>query len=280
MNNMLKLKPIGGSARVGGQLQDSQDREICIDTGDDREGLMMFGSRILIIGVDADMVAFLRGVIEKAGYEVDTAISAEKGLAQIEAIQPDLILCDITMPDKDGRWFEREFRRRYSHLSNTHTCLLEMKLARRSIMDAIRVGVDSYLEQLIEEGKKSAVATVLYVEDNPANLQLMEVIINRIGNVSLISAKNAETGISMAEQHQPDLILMDISLPGMDGIAARKILGANEKTRDIPIVAISAAAMKEDIDQAMNAGFSAYLTKPFHVAEVAELIKSSCGLSQ
>ena len=118
-------------------------------------------------------------------------------------------------------------------------------------------------------------ATVLYIEDNPANLQLMESIIGSIGGITLISAHTAEIGISMAEEKQPNLILMDINLPGMDGIAATKALAQVDKTRNIPVIGISAAAMKSDIERAKTAGFKAYLTKPFNVPEVIQTIKTA-----
>ena len=115
-------------------------------------------------------------------------------------------------------------------------------------------------------------ATVLYIEDNPANLQLMGAIIASLDGVSMISAHNAELGISMAKEQQPDLILMDINLPGADGMAAMKTLGTIDATKYIPVIAISAAAMKDDVERGVASGFKAYLTKPFNVPKVIEAI--------
>lgn len=125
------------------------------------------------------------------------------------------------------------------------------------------------------ENQLAADATVLYIEDNPANLQLMEAIIGSIDGLNLISAHNAELGLTMAEERLPDLILMDINLPGMDGIAAMRVLSTIDETKDIPVIAISAAAMKKDIERGMAAGFKDYLTKPFNVPEVVAAIKKS-----
>lgn len=137
-------------------------------------------------------------------------------------------------------------------------------------------------DEVSEEGEHReqpySVSTVLYIEDNPDNLNLMEVIIGSMDGVSMISAHNAELGMSMAEEKQPDLILMDINLPGMDGIAAKKILSTIDRTKDIPVVAVSAAAMKSDIDKGMAAGFKEYLTKPFDVTEIVEVIKKELGV--
>ncbi len=128
-----------------------------------------------------------------------------------------------------------------------------------------------------QPARLSTTATVLYIEDNPANLSLMETIIGRMKGVSMISAYNAELGMSMAEEHQPDLILMDINLPGMDGIAAMKVLSTIDKTRDIPVIGISAAAMKRDVERGMAAGFKEYLTKPFNIPEIVKAIEKELG---
>jgi len=121
--------------------------------------------------------------------------------------------------------------------------------------------------------REKAAATVLYIEDNPANLQLMKVILSRVKGVAMVSAHNAEIGLTMATEQRPELILMDINLPGMNGIAAKKELCTIPETKNIPVIAISAAAMKHDIDMAMAAGFKAYLTKPFNIPELVETIK-------
>ena len=120
-------------------------------------------------------------------------------------------------------------------------------------------------------------STLLYVEDNPANLKLMEKIISQMGGLTMQSAHNAELGLVMAEDNQPDLILMDINLPGMDGIEAMRELSTNDKTRNIPVIAISAAAMKRDVEKGMEAGFKAYLTKPINVQELRDAIKTELG---
>jgi len=122
--------------------------------------------------------------------------------------------------------------------------------------------------------------TILYIEDNPANRQLMETIFNRMDGLSLIPAASAELGLSIAEERQPDLILMDINLPGMNGLEALHELGKIDKTRDIPVIAISARAMKKDIEQGLAAGFKAYLTKPFNVPKLIEVIEKELASSQ
>ncbi len=104
---------------------------------------------------------------------------------------------------------------------------------------------------------------VLYVEDNPANLALVEQLLKPQKNIELLKAPQAQIGIDLARAHRPDLILMDINLPEMDGIEAFKRLQAHEETRNIPVIAVSANAMESDIKKAHATGFCAYITKPF-----------------
>jgi PAS domain S-box-containing protein len=113
---------------------------------------------------------------------------------------------------------------------------------------------------------------ILYIEDNPANLQLMEAIIERLPDLTMQSAASAELGIIMARDILPDLILMDINLPGIDGIAALEKLRNDAQTKNIPVIAISAAAMPNEIERGRAAGFEEYITKPIKVPEVLRVI--------
>lgn len=115
---------------------------------------------------------------------------------------------------------------------------------------------------------------VLYVEDNIANLELMQAVIERLPNLNLMSAENAEIGISMAEEYRPNLILMDINLPGMDGIDALGKLRQNGRTKEIPVIAVSAAAMPKEIERGKAAGFDEYVTKPIDVPKILNAISN------
>jgi len=114
--------------------------------------------------------------------------------------------------------------------------------------------------------------TLLYIEDDRHNTALMELIVTRIEGLSMISAPTAELGLEMAASERPDMILLDINLPGMDGYQAIAHLKENEKTRDIPVIALSAAAMSHDIERGKKAGFMHYLTKPIDIDEVISVI--------
>ena len=114
--------------------------------------------------------------------------------------------------------------------------------------------------------------TLLYVEDNPANLMLVEDLIARRPDIRLLSAIDGNRGIEIARAFRPDVILMDINLPGISGIQALKILRADPATAHIPVVAISANAMPRDVEKGLAAGFFRYLTKPIKVNEFMDTL--------
>ena len=118
-------------------------------------------------------------------------------------------------------------------------------------------------------------ATVLVVEDNALNLKLVRDVLGHAG-YRVLEAGDAERGIALAREEGPDLILMDIQLPGIDGVEALGRLRADTATAGIPVVALTALAMKEDRERFMAAGFDGYLEKPLSVpslaGQVAELI--------
>lgn len=116
--------------------------------------------------------------------------------------------------------------------------------------------------------------SVLYVEDNPTNIRLMEQIIDLVEDADLKSTYTAENALEMVAAAPPDLILMDINLPGMNGIQALNRLRASEQTRSIPVIAISADAIPASIQRGLEAGFHAYLTKPIRVDEILDIIES------
>jgi two-component system cell cycle response regulator DivK len=102
---------------------------------------------------------------------------------------------------------------------------------------------------------------VLVVEDNPANMTLAKFLLQSAGH-SVLSATDAETGMALARSEQPDLVLMDIQLPGMDGLHATAILKGDEATRGIPVIALTALAMKGDEERIRAAGCDGYIAKP------------------
>ena len=116
--------------------------------------------------------------------------------------------------------------------------------------------------------KRRKDSTVLYIEDNPANLRLVSELLGRLPHINMLSAHEPRLGIDLVVEHHPDLVLLDINLPGMDGYEVLRLLRENENTHDIPVIAVSANAMSGDISKGMEAGFNDYITKPIDVTRM------------
>jgi two-component system cell cycle response regulator DivK len=116
-------------------------------------------------------------------------------------------------------------------------------------------------------------ATILLVEDNSANMKLSLFLLESADH-TVIAATNAETGLALAREKHPDLILMDIQLPGMDGLEATSRLKADEATRKIPVIALTALAMKGDEERIRAAGCDGYIAKPLDYKQFLATVKS------
>lgn len=112
---------------------------------------------------------------------------------------------------------------------------------------------------------------ILVIEDNRANMKLTLLLLSRAGH-ELITATDAESGIAMAQKDRPELILMDLQLPSMDGLQAAALLKVDPRTAHIPIVALTALAMKEDRERSRQAGCDAYIAKPLRYQELYAVI--------
>ena len=108
---------------------------------------------------------------------------------------------------------------------------------------------------------------ILIIEDNPANMKLASLLLLKAGH-TVLCAVDAETGLTLARADGPDLILMDIQLPGMDGLAATALLKADPATAAIPVIALTAMAMKEDQEKTRIAGCDGYIAKPLRYQEL------------
>ena len=114
---------------------------------------------------------------------------------------------------------------------------------------------------------------VLIVEDNPANMKLVSDLLKRAG-YEIFEATDADAGIALAKAELPALILMDIQLPGMDGVTALKILKRDETTRHIKTIALTALAMSGDKERLLSAGFDSYMSKPIRYKELLETVST------
>jgi PAS domain S-box-containing protein len=134
-------------------------------------------------------------------------------------------------------------------------------------------GADSPIDAAPPVQADAQLRTLLYVEDNPANMMLVEDLIARRPDVRLLSASDGNRGVEIAQTSRPDVILMDINLPGISGVEALRILALDPATAHIPVIALSANAGPRDIAKGLEAGFFRYLTKPIKVPEFMETLE-------
>ncbi|HEB59754.1 MAG TPA: PAS domain S-box protein [Gammaproteobacteria bacterium] len=164
-----------------------------------------------------------------------------------------------------------------SRLNEGSTFWIELAEGRLEMEDkAMKQNCSPLVVKGVSRNRKTH--TVLYIEDNPANLRLVDQLLQRRGGIRLLSATEPEAGIEMVRSDKPDLVLLDINLPGIDGYEVLAALRKLENGHDLPIVAISANAMPRDIERGNEAGFLDYITKPIDV--VALLAAVDAGLSK
>jgi CheY-like chemotaxis protein len=120
---------------------------------------------------------------------------------------------------------------------------------------------------------------VLYVEDNPANVVFMRDLMSTFESLELVTVPTAELGVEFACSRQPEIVIMDINLPGMSGLDALRALQASPETRHIPVIALTAAASERDRQRGIEAGFFRYLAKPIKVDELIDAIEALISAS-
>lgn len=155
-----------------------------------------------------------------------------------------------------------------SVLGQGSTFWLELPAAEAN--DYLSFGDDTVLRNSYDASPR----TLLYIEDNPANLRLLHKVIDTHTGLLLLEARTAEQGLAIAKEQRPDLIMLDINLPGMSGFEVLRRLQDNPDTCNIPVIAISANAMERDIKKGLDAGFIDYLTKPLVIPKLLELLNS------
>ena len=242
LSNALKYNKPQGSVKISICRQKSNSVDIAIeDTG---------------IGIDADKQNLLFQPFNRLGAEQSMIDGSGIGLTITKQLV-EIMGGDISCRSERGIG---------SIFSFTIPIEERRKLPRGQSNEAYN---RSHLgDNIRESATNSASKTVLYIEDNPANLRLISKLINRMPNIQLYTACNAEIGLILAQQCEPDLILMDINLPGMNGLDAMLTLRKQLSMKDVPIIAITANAMPEHKQRGLNAGFDRYITKPIDVSHL------------
>jgi len=256
----------------------------------------VLAARVLIVDDQQANVLLVERILRGAGYTSVTSTRDPDIVTELHRKnQYDLILLDLVMPVLDGFQVLESLKRvekggYLSVLVMTAHAGHKQRALRNGAKDFISkpfntVEVLTRVYNLLElrllhkqdrKKKRKApherVRTLLYVEDNAANLKLVERLVARRPNMRFLSAQDASLGIALARAAQPDVILMDINLPGMSGHEALKLLREDPATEHIPVVALSAHAVPRDIAKALASGFFQYLTKPLEITEFMDTL--------
>ncbi|MCL6485158.1 MAG: response regulator [Janthinobacterium lividum] len=231
--------------------------QVTIDCAPQVGGRVRISVRDTGLGLNAEQVALLFQPFNRLGQEGGTEEGSGIGLVvtkRLVELMDGSIGVSSTLGDGSTFWIE--------------LC----------IVDAVPIPVAPALSRPDLAGallENSAPVTLLYVEDNPANLTLVEEIVRYCPRLQLLTARDGRLGVEMARSHLPQMILMDINLPHVNGTDALKLLRADPRTAHIPVIALTANAMPGDVERSMALGFYRYLTKPINLDEFTEAINST-----
>ena len=151
---------------------------------------------------------------------------------------------------------------------------VELPIVRDDPKEEATESLDEDLINQLSQTVSASGSGIAYIEDNPANLKFMKKVFEKEFACDLLTANDGVQGLEMVKQMRPALVLLDINLPGMNGLEILNNLKNDAQTRQIPIVMVSANAMSESISKAMEAGASGYLTKPIDVKKLKEMLNS------
>ena len=260
---------------------------------------------VILVVEDNEVAALqIRSALSESGYAVVVATGGTEALESVEHTVPDAIILDLMMPEIDGfqvleriRSIERTARIPVLVLTAKELTAKERaRLKHNNIQQLIRKGsVDR--EQLVESVRKliksdspqsqpkymprtqkifKAFKKILVVEDNPDNMITITAILDEM-ECEYITAKDGEQAVKVTKEALPSLILMDIQLPVLSGIDAAKQIKSDHELADIPIIALTAKAMKGDREIILSSGFDDYVSKPFNPEDIKKIVKKWMG---
>jgi signal transduction histidine kinase/DNA-binding response OmpR family regulator/HAMP domain-containing protein len=249
------------------------------------------GRSILVIDDDPIVARELKIILEKGGYHPRFAFDAEEGFREMEGQLPDLLLLDLSMPEKDGLSVLHEMKERELSIpviivtagdltEDEKQSLPEMvkdviikgDVDRGALLG--KIGETLLGGTRIGAGKAAGEGIpykMLLVEDSPDNMIFFVETLNTLG-YELHTAKDGQRAVELARKVKPDLILMDIHLPVLSGMEAVRQIRQSEGLRDVPVIALTAKAMKGDRERILQGGFSDYLTKPVHPDDLLDKV--------
>ncbi len=262
---------------------------------------------ILLVEDTEAIIVQLKDMLQSQGYEISVARNGNEALEQIAVNIPDALVLDLMMPEVDGFEVLRCIREKEetAHLpvviltakyvtkeelaflkhNNVHQLIQKGDINKNQLLNAVARMMypeKNNVSQADEKPKPkpnlnlpSNIPVILVVEDNPDNLLTIKALLSGYGEI--IEANDGTIGIEMALQHLPHLILMDIALPGINGIETLQKLRNEESLKQIPVVAVSASAMKGDREQLIENGFDDYISKPIDNNVFIQVVKKWTG---
>jgi len=263
------------------------------------------GRKLLLVEDSEAIVIQMCDILTEQGYQIRTAKNGIQALACIEEELPDAVILDLMMPEMDGfetlkaiRGTEKTIALPVLILTARHVTKSELSFLKHNhISQLIRKGdihrdelltaVATMFEPLPQTSSESVIQprrccttgqpTILIVEDNPDNMRTLRALLG--DTYTLYTASDGQAGLMQAEAHKPDLILMDIALPVMDGFAVLTALRAHQELQNTPVVAVTASAMKGDREAILARGFDAYVSKPINADELTKTLHQLLGFN-
>jgi signal transduction histidine kinase/DNA-binding response OmpR family regulator/HAMP domain-containing protein len=264
--------------------------------------------KIHILLVEDNEIAALqvRTALEENGYAVIVASDGEEALESVRRAVPDGIVLDLMMPGIDGfqvletirstprtknlpvlvltaKELTSQDRARLTS-NNIHQLIHKGSVNREQLVAAVRsmfkvpeVKPEPVVVQSKLKPKPGGIRTILIVEDNPDNMLTVTSVLADVKNCKIITAQDGKQAVEMAEKEKPGLILMDIQLPDMSGIEATRQIKTNPDLAGIPIIALTASAMKGDREKMMALGCNDYMSKPFEPKKLLDIVRKWLG---
>ena len=255
-------------------------------------------TRVLMVEDDASQRERMLGWLERPHWIVREAANGQEALDLLREEKPDVILLDLMMPEMDGfevvaalqgdkDWrdipvivitsLDLDAKDRARLNSGVQSVLVKEKFRPEDLVERIR-----QLSQIsagsLEPDGNGIVTKLLYVEDNDDNVYMLKMRLELLGDFEVVTAENGERGCEMAVTERPDIILMDLEMPVMDGWEAARQLKSMPETSDIPIVGLSAHALAGERDKALAAGCDEFDTKPIEFERLVATIRRICEM--
>ena len=255
-------------------------------------------TRVLMVEDDASQRERMLGWLERPHWIVREAANGQEALDLLREEKPDVILLDLMMPEMDGfevvaalqgdkDWrdipvivitsLDLDAKDRARLNSGVQSVLVKEKFRPEDLVERIRQ-LSQSRPAVSEPDGNGIVTKLLYVEDNDDNVYMLKMRLELLGDFEVVTAENGERGCEMAVAERPDIILMDLQMPVMDGWEAARRLKSMPETSDIPIVGLSAHALAGERDKALAAGCDEFDTKPIEFERLVATIRRICEM--